>query len=113
MPDFRVAKEVVDGHPCVKNKVIVTAEQAQTVEAICWNATDLKDFPIQIQTHEKEVTSVMHFRELQFQKPDAALFEPPEIGLVMTAILGSANAYLGLKAGMTIAATYPAAVKCR
>jgi putative OPT family oligopeptide transporter len=32
------------------------------------------------------------------------------IGLVMTGILGSANAYLGLKAGMTIAATYPAAV---
>src|SRR5579863_2502288 len=32
------------------------------------------------------------------------------IGLFMTAILGSANAYLGLKAGMTIAATYPAAV---
>jgi putative OPT family oligopeptide transporter len=28
----------------------------------------------------------------------------------LTAILGSANAYLGLKAGMTIAATYPAAV---
>src|SRR5208337_491443 len=32
------------------------------------------------------------------------------IGLVLTAVLGSANAYLGLKAGMTIAATYPAAV---
>jgi putative OPT family oligopeptide transporter len=32
------------------------------------------------------------------------------IGMVLTAILGSANAYLGLKAGMTIAATYPAAV---
>jgi putative OPT family oligopeptide transporter len=32
------------------------------------------------------------------------------IGLVLTAILGSANAYLGLRAGMTIAATYPAAV---
>ena len=32
------------------------------------------------------------------------------LGMVMTAILGSANAYLGLKAGMTIAATYPAAV---
>lgn len=32
------------------------------------------------------------------------------IGMVMTAILGAANAYLGLKAGMTIAATYPAAV---
>src|ERR1700684_3256477 len=32
------------------------------------------------------------------------------IGLFMTVILGAANAYLGLKAGMTIAATYPAAV---
>jgi putative OPT family oligopeptide transporter len=32
------------------------------------------------------------------------------IGLVLTVILGAANAYLGLRAGMTIAATYPAAV---
>ena len=32
------------------------------------------------------------------------------LGLIMTVILGAANAYLGLKAGMTIAATYPAAV---
>ncbi|MCX6569936.1 MAG: oligopeptide transporter, OPT family [Candidatus Aminicenantes bacterium] len=32
------------------------------------------------------------------------------IGLIMTVILGAANAYLGLRAGMTIAATYPAAV---
>jgi putative OPT family oligopeptide transporter len=32
------------------------------------------------------------------------------LGLVLTFVLGAANAYLGLKAGMTIAATYPAAV---
>ncbi len=32
------------------------------------------------------------------------------LGLFLTGILGAANAYLGLKAGMTIAATYPAAV---
>ena len=32
------------------------------------------------------------------------------LGLIMTIVLGAANAYLGLKAGMTIAATYPAAV---
>jgi putative OPT family oligopeptide transporter len=32
------------------------------------------------------------------------------IGLFFAVILGAANAYLGLKAGMTIAATYPAAV---
>ena len=32
------------------------------------------------------------------------------IGLVMCVVLGAANAYLGLRAGQTIAATYPAAV---
>src|SRR5665811_774864 len=32
------------------------------------------------------------------------------IGLIMAVVLGAANAYLGLRAGMTIAATYPAAV---
>src|SRR5437764_8067663 len=32
------------------------------------------------------------------------------LGLIMTVILGAANAYLGLRAGQTIAATYPAAV---
>ena len=32
------------------------------------------------------------------------------IGLVLCVVLGAANAYLGLKAGITIAATYPAAV---
>ncbi|MDR2497951.1 MAG: oligopeptide transporter, OPT family [Tannerellaceae bacterium] len=31
-------------------------------------------------------------------------------GLLLAIVLGAANAYLGLKAGMTIAATYPAAV---
>ncbi|MCI0569037.1 MAG: oligopeptide transporter, OPT family [Acidobacteria bacterium] len=32
------------------------------------------------------------------------------LGIAMTLILGAANAYLGLRAGVTIAATYPAAV---
>src|SRR5450631_2404959 len=52
--------------------------------------------------HRPYVPETMEMKEFTFR----ALL----IGLVMTAILGSANAYLGLKAGMTIAATYPAAV---
>ena len=32
------------------------------------------------------------------------------LGVVMAAVLGAANAYLGLKAGMTVSATFPAAV---
>ena len=52
--------------------------------------------------HAPYVPETMEMKEFTFR----ALL----IGLVMTAILRSANAYLGLKAGMTIAATYPAAV---
>jgi putative OPT family oligopeptide transporter len=32
------------------------------------------------------------------------------LGIIMAVVLGSANVYLGLKAGMTVAATFPAAV---
>ena len=52
--------------------------------------------------HRPYVPETMEMKEFTFR---AVL-----IGLLLTAILGSANAYLGLKAGMTIAATYPAAV---
>src|SRR5271166_3001689 len=52
--------------------------------------------------HRPYVPETMEMKEFTFR---AVL-----IGLIMTGILGSANAYLGLKAGMTIAATYPAAV---
>lgn len=37
-------------------------------------------------------------------------FKAVALGVVLAMILGSANAYLGLKAGMTVAATFPAAV---
>ncbi|MBM3811909.1 MAG: oligopeptide transporter, OPT family [Acidimicrobiia bacterium] len=37
-------------------------------------------------------------------------FRAVAVGIVLTLILGAANAYLGLRAGITVAATYPAAV---
>jgi putative OPT family oligopeptide transporter len=52
--------------------------------------------------HKPFVPPTMQMKEFTFR----ALL----LGMCMTAILGAANAYLGLKAGMTIAATYPAAV---
>src|SRR5579884_2983148 len=52
--------------------------------------------------HRPYVPEDMHMREFTAR---AVL-----LGLVMCVILGAANAYLGLRAGMTIAATYPAAV---
>ena len=32
------------------------------------------------------------------------------LGVIMAVVLGAANAYLGMKAGLTVAATFPAAV---
>lgn len=55
-----------------------------------------------VRKHRPYVPETMQMKEFTFR---AVL-----IGLVMTVILGAANAYLGLRAGMTIAATYPAAV---
>jgi hypothetical protein len=72
-----LGKETIDGHPCVKNKMVVTDDTGKKDEAIVWNATDLKDFPVQIQTAEKDNTVVMHYREVQFAKPDAKQFDPP------------------------------------
>ena len=37
-------------------------------------------------------------------------FRAVVLGLVLTVVLGAANAYLGMKAGQTVAATIPAAV---
>jgi putative OPT family oligopeptide transporter len=53
-------------------------------------------------SHQPFVPEKTEMREFTFK----ALI----LGLVMCVVLGAANAYLGLRAGMTIAATYPAAV---
>lgn len=72
-----LGKETVNGHSCVKNKVMITFAQGEPLEAITWNASDLKDFPVQIQTKEKENTSFIRFTQVQFSKPDSSLFQPP------------------------------------
>src|SRR5512140_420965 len=55
-----------------------------------------------VSKHQPFVPATMEMKEFTFR---AVL-----LGMLMTGILGAANAYLGLRAGMTIAATYPAAV---
>ena len=72
-----LARETIDGHPCVKNKVVVTEPDGSSHEAVVWNATDLKDFPLQIQTQDGTDTILMHFRQVKFERPDAKLFDLP------------------------------------
>ena len=72
-----LGKEAIDGHPCVKNRVVMTDAKGQKTEAVVWNATDLKDFPVQMQMNEKETTVVMRYNEVRLGKPDAKQFAAP------------------------------------
>jgi len=72
-----LGKETIDGHACVKNQVVVKNKQGPVLQATTWNAADLKDLPIQIQTKEKDTTVIMRFRQVQFAKPDLKQFEVP------------------------------------
>jgi len=72
-----LGNETVDGHACVKNKVTLTDDTGKPVDVILWNASDLKDFPVQIQTKEGDNTSMMRFHQVQLTKPDSARFQPP------------------------------------
>src|SRR5947208_13229560 len=62
-------------------------------------------------TPDKTITPAVH---KPFVPPNVQMSEftlrAVLLGLVMCVVLGAANAYLGLRAGQTIAATYPAAV---
>jgi hypothetical protein len=72
-----IGKETIEGHECVKNKVVVTDEKGQSMEATTWNAKDLKDFPVQIQAKEKDTTSIVRFKTVKFNKADPKEFDPP------------------------------------
>jgi len=72
-----LGKETFDGHPCEKNRVVLIDGKGARQEALVWNATDLKDFPVQIQLKQPDATVVMQFRDLRLARPDAKQFEAP------------------------------------
>jgi len=71
-----LGKETVDGHPCIKNKVVFTSEKDKPKEATVWNATDLKKFPVKIQHSESDRPVTLLFKDVKLAKPDEGLFEP-------------------------------------
>ena len=75
-----LAKETVDNHPTVKNKVVVTDDKGKTQEFTVWNATDLKSFPVKLEMSEGGTAVTMVFKEVKLAKPEAKLFEAP-VGL--------------------------------
>ena len=65
-------------------------------------STPAGNVPGTVQKHRPYVPEGMQMKELTVRAM--------VLGLILTVVLGAANAYLGLRAGITIAATYPAAV---
>ena len=73
----KVGKEDFEGHACEKDKVTLTDEKGVKHYAIVWYATDLKEFPVQIQMTEQEQTLVMKFRDVKLSRPGQSRFEAP------------------------------------
>jgi hypothetical protein len=69
--------ETIDGHPCRKTKLTSSDAKGGKQEAIVWQATDLKNFPIQMQMAQRGNTLLVKFQSPKLEAPDASLFEVP------------------------------------
>jgi hypothetical protein len=73
-----LGSDTVEKHACKKSKLTFTDKDGGTAEAIVWEATELKNFPIQYQTVEDGQTTTTTFSDIKMDKPDASLFDLPE-----------------------------------
>jgi hypothetical protein len=72
-----LGREGVDGHLCVKNKVVVTDDKGVQHESTVWNATDLNNFPVKIESNEQGIAISMTFSDIKFDKVAPGQFEAP------------------------------------
>jgi len=72
-----LGRETLEGHACVKNKVTITPTKGEPQTFTTWNATDLKDFPVQTLTRQGADTVITRYTGIKLLPPDAKLFEPP------------------------------------
>jgi len=80
--DFKISKtelgkETIDGHACVKNKVLLTDDKGEKHEVLVWEAADLKSFPLQMRMSDRGTNVVIRYKDVQFARPDAKQFEAP------------------------------------
>jgi hypothetical protein len=72
----KLGTEIVNGHPTVKNKVVVTSG-GQSHEFTAWNATDLNNFPVQIAISEQGMSATMTYKDVTFGNVSASQFRAP------------------------------------
>jgi len=72
-------KEVVEGHSCKVENVVVTRPDGKIIHAKVWEAEDLKGVPVKIEaqmTEEAQFSAL--YRDIVLATPDKALFTPPD-----------------------------------
>lgn len=70
--------EVVEGHPCKIENVVVTRPDGKTIESKVWEAQDLNGIPVKIESHIGEFTLSAIYRDISTETPDQNLFTIPE-----------------------------------
>jgi hypothetical protein len=92
----KLGDETIDGHSCIKNKIVVTAPDGSAHESTVWNASDLNQFPIKIETTSGNgMDTVLVFKDVKLGKPDDAQFDVPadfkKYDNVMSLMMGRAR----------------------
>ena len=73
----KLGRETVGGQACDKTKVVLTADNGEKQEATVWYAPGLKNFPVQMQMDQRQMTVLMQYRDVRFARPDPKQFEAP------------------------------------
>jgi hypothetical protein len=71
--------EVVEGHACKVEKVVVTRSDGTTIESKVWEAQDLKGVPVKIiSQHPGGATFTAIYRDIVLGTPEKVLVSPPD-----------------------------------
>jgi hypothetical protein len=73
-----IGRETLDRLACTKYRVTLTGAAGASREAITWNATALKDFPVQIQMADGDNLMILRFRNVTRVAPRSDSFVLPE-----------------------------------
>jgi hypothetical protein len=72
-----VSREVINGQPATKYKVLLKDEEGKHQEITMWSSGDHKGFPIRIQTQTDTGPTTITFSDVKLGKPDESLLDVP------------------------------------
>ena len=73
----KLGRETIDGHDCIKERVIEQEPNCPTEEGLVWSAVDLQNFPVKMELHTKGSVLKFDFHDVQLVKPAVSMFEIP------------------------------------